>query len=43
LGILALLSFDPLELTLIAILSVGSMMILSGTAVGTRMLSLFLH
>jgi hypothetical protein len=43
LGILALLNFNPLELTLVAILAVGGMIMLSGTAIGTRMLSLFLH
>jgi hypothetical protein len=43
LGILALLNFDPLILSLVAVLSVGSMITLSGTAIGTRMLSLFLH
>ena len=41
LGILGVIRFLPVELTLVAVLSVGGMILLSGTALGGRMLSLF--
>jgi hypothetical protein len=41
LGILSLLSIRPTELTLVAILSAGGVVLLGGTALGARMVSLF--
>lgn len=41
LGILGVIHIFPVELSLIAILSVGGMVLLVGTALGGRMLSLF--
>ena len=41
LGILGIVRILPVELSLVAILSVGGMVLLSGTALGGRMLSLF--
>ena len=43
LGILALLGMSPLMLALIATLGIGGSMLLSGTAIGTRMLSVLHH
>jgi hypothetical protein len=43
LGILAILQIAPIELSLVAVLSVGGMLLLGGTAIGARMLSLFRH
>jgi hypothetical protein len=41
LGILGVVRILPVELSLVAVLSVGGIMLLSGTALGGRMLSLF--
>ena len=41
LGILGIIGILPLELSLVAILSVGGMILLVGTALGGKMLSLF--
>ena len=41
LGILGILNIHPIELSIIAILSVGGMILITGTAIGARMLSLF--
>jgi hypothetical protein len=43
LGILSLLSIMPVELTLVAILSAGGVVLLGGTALGARMVSMFHH
>ena len=43
LGILAILHISPVVLTLVAVLSVSGMLLLGGTAIGARMLSLFRH
>jgi hypothetical protein len=43
LGILALLGIRPLELNLVAVLAVAGMVLLGGTAIGARMLTLFRH
>lgn len=43
LGILALINIAPLELTLIAVLSAGGVVLLGGSALGARMVGLFRH
>jgi hypothetical protein len=43
LGILAILQINPVVLGLVAVLSVSGMLLLGGTAIGARMLSLFRH
>ena len=43
LGILALLNIHAMELSLVAVLSVAGMLLLGGTALGARMMSLFRH
>jgi hypothetical protein len=43
LGILALLNIVPMELTLVAVLSAGGVVLLGGTALGARMVALFRH
>jgi len=41
LGILALVGFDPVTLTLVAILSIGASLLLSGSSVAGRFFTMF--